>query len=44
MTRQIVMIGKPLSKDDPRPTGPPRGRRPIAELVSYERWGEPKPR
>ncbi len=42
--RQIVMIGKPLSKDDPRPTGPPRGRRPMAELVSYERWGDKKPR
>ena len=44
MARQIVMIGKPLSKDDPRPTGPPRGRRPIAGLVSYERWGESKAR
>ena len=44
LARQIVMIGKPLSKDDPRPTGPPRGRRPMDELVSYGRWGEKKPR
>jgi nitroreductase len=40
MARQIVMIGKPKSKDDPRPTGPPRGRKTIDELVSYERWGQ----
>lgn len=38
--RQIVMIGRPRSRDDPRPTGPPRGRKPLADLVSYERWGE----
>lgn len=40
--RQIVMIGRPLSRDDPRPSGPPRGRKPLSELVSYERWGERK--
>lgn len=44
MARQIVMIGKPLSKDDPRPTGPPRGRRPMEELVSYGRWGQRRPK
>lgn len=38
--RQIVMIGKPKSKDDPRPNGPRRGRNPLAELVSYERYGQ----
>jgi nitroreductase len=38
--RQIVMIGRPKSKSDPRPTGPPRGRKPLSELVSYERLGE----
>jgi len=38
--RQIVMIGTPRSKDDPRPTGPPRGRKPMNELVSYERFGQ----
>lgn len=37
---QIVMIGRPRSKDDPRPTGPPRGRKPLQELVSYERYGK----
>jgi nitroreductase len=40
--RQIVMIGRPKSTTDPRPTGPPRGRKPISELVSYDRWGEAK--
>lgn len=38
--RQIVLIGRPKSRDDPRPTGPRRGRRPLSELVSRERWGE----
>jgi nitroreductase len=38
--RQIVLIGKPKSKDDPRPNGPRRGRNPLAELVSYERYGQ----
>lgn len=37
--RQIVMIGKPKSRADPRPSGPPRGRKPLAELVSHEHWG-----
>src|SRR5438552_1137590 len=37
--RQIVMIGRPKSAKDPRPTGPMRGRKPLSELVSYERWG-----
>lgn len=37
--RQLVMIGRPASRDDPRPTGPKRGRKPLSELVSYERWG-----
>ena len=37
--RQIVLIGRPTSTKDPRPTGSPRGRKPIAELVSYDRWG-----
>ncbi|HEY6959406.1 MAG TPA: nitroreductase family protein [Candidatus Limnocylindria bacterium] len=39
VTRQIVMIGRPLTHEDPRPTGPERGRKPLSELVSYERWG-----
>ena len=40
--RQIVMIGRPKSIKDPRPTGPMRGRKPISELVSYDRWGSSK--
>ena len=40
--RQIVMIGRPKSREDPRPSGPKRGRKPIAELVSYDRWGASK--
>ena len=37
--RQIVMIGRPTSTKDPRPTGPPRGRKAVSELVSYDQWG-----
>jgi len=40
--RQIVMIGRPTSTKDPRPTGPRRGRKPISELVSYDRWSASK--
>jgi nitroreductase family protein len=40
--RQIVMIGRPTSIKDPRPSGPVRGRKPISELVSYDRWGASK--
>ena len=42
--RQIVMIGRPTSTKDPRPTGPFRGRKPLSELVSYDRWGATKPK
>ena len=38
--RQMVMIGKPASRSDPRPTGPSRGRRPLSELVSYDRYSK----
>jgi hypothetical protein len=34
------MIGRPKSKDDPRRTGPRRGRKPLAELVSFDRFGK----
>ena len=37
---QIVAIGAPRSKDDPRSYGPKRGRKPLDELVSYERYGQ----
>lgn len=40
--RQIVMIGRPTSTKDPRPSGPSRGRKPLSELVSYDRWGAAK--
>ena len=40
--RQIVMVGRPTSIKDPRPSGPARGRKPLSELVSYERWGASK--
>ena len=42
--RQIVLIGRPKSTKDPRPSGPARGRKPISELVSYDRWGASKPK
>ena len=41
--RQIVAIGRPKTAKDPRPTGPPRGRKALADLVSYERWGGSRP-
>jgi len=40
VTRQVGRIGGPRSKDDPRADGPRRGRKPLAEFVSYERWGK----
>ena len=40
--RQIVAIGRAASRRDPRPSGPSRGRKPLSELVSYERWGGSK--
>src|SRR6185503_8055410 len=40
VARQMVMIGRPKTKDDPRPYGPKRGRKPIDGLVSYERFGQ----
>jgi nitroreductase len=40
--RQIVMIGRAISTKDPRPAGPPRGRKPLSELVSYDAWGRTK--
>jgi len=37
--RQLVAIGRPRSREDPRPTGPARGRKPLSEIVSFERFG-----
>ena len=42
VAHQIVMIGKPKTRDDPRPYGPKRGRKPLAELTHYERFGQHK--
>ena len=40
--RSVVVIGYPTSVTDPRPNRATPGRRPLSELVSYNRWGEPK--
>jgi len=40
--RQVVTIGRPKSRKDPRATGPGRGRKPLGELVSYDRFGNKK--
>jgi nitroreductase len=37
--RSIVMIGRATSRKDPRPNARRGGRKPLAELVSYDRWG-----
>ena len=37
--RQIVMLGRPKSTADPRSTGPRRGRKPLREIVSFDRFG-----
>ncbi|MGI8878544.1 MAG: nitroreductase family protein [Candidatus Limnocylindria bacterium] len=44
VARQVVLIGKPTSTKDPRPTGPPRGRNPLSELVSYDEWRSAGPK
>ncbi len=42
MARSMVAIGRPTSIHDPRPNPRAGGRKPLAEIVSYERWGEAK--
>ena len=42
ITRQMVLIGRPKSREDPRSYGPKRGRKPLSDLVSYERYGATK--
>ena len=37
--RQIVAIGRPVSVKDPRPTRATPGRKPLAEVVSWEKFG-----
>lgn len=41
--RSMVMIGRPTSTADPRDPGRMGGRKPISEIVSYERFGESSP-
>ena len=38
--RSMVMIGHPTSIKDPRPTRAVPGRKPLSEIVSYDRWGQ----
>ena len=40
--RSIVMIGHPVSSTDPRPTRATGGRKPLSEVVSYDRLGGAK--
>jgi hypothetical protein len=35
----MVAIGRPTSIKDPRPGAAAGGRKPLSEIVSYERWG-----
>ena len=35
---QMVLIGRPKSREDPRSYGPKRGRKPLADFVHRERW------
>lgn len=37
--RSIVMVGRATSRKDPRPNARPGGRKPMSEIVSYDRWG-----
>jgi nitroreductase len=40
--RSVVAIGHPMAAKDPILDLMPAGRRPLSELVSYDRWGSPK--
>ena len=40
--RQMVMIGRAKSREDPRSYGPKRGRKPMADVASFERFGATK--
>ena len=42
MARSMVALGRPTSIKDPRPNPRAGGRKPLADIVSYERWGMPK--
>ncbi len=38
--RSIVMIGRPVSTEDPRPNRAAGGRKALSEIVSYERYSK----
>jgi nitroreductase len=40
--RSVVVIGYPTSIKDPRPNPAQAGRKPLSEIVSYDRMGETK--
>ena len=42
VARSMVAIGRPTSTKDPRPMARTGGRKPLSEIVSYDRWGTPK--
>jgi len=41
--RSLVTIGRATSVKDPRPNPRKGGRKPLTEIVSYERWGKITP-
>lgn len=40
-THSLVVIGRPTALGDPRPEPVPGGRRPLTEIVSYNRMSDP---
>jgi predicted RNA methylase len=40
--RSLVAVGHPRAAKDPVLDVLPRGRKPLSQLVSYERWGNAK--
>jgi nitroreductase len=38
--RSIMVVGPYVTAKDPRPTGPKAGRKPLEEIVSYEKFGQ----
>ena len=38
--RSIMVVGPYVTAKDPRPTGPKTGRKPLEEIVSYEKFGQ----
>jgi nitroreductase len=41
--RSVVLIGKPVTITDPRPNRATPGRKPLSEVVSYNRMGNGQP-